>query len=121
MIFFGLMLAASAQAAGSPQTSNAANAATMLRERIMENDADGDGSISRREFETMLAARGGRAQQNGGRIFERIDANGDGQIAGAELDRIVEMQAKRLDTNGDGIISEAERQAAREGRSRNRR
>ena len=69
--------------------------------------------------------------QGGGRMFERMDANGDGKLDKAEITRMMEMRAerrgdatlkspekidafiKRADANGDGAVDKAELQATR--------
>ena len=62
--------------------------------------------------------------RGGGRMMEKFDANGDGQLDEAERAamraareaRHAEMM-KKLDTNGDGAVDDAERQAARAARA----
>ena len=69
--------------------------------------------------------------QGGGRMFERMDANGDGKLDKAEITKMMEMRAerrgdatlkspekidafiKRADANGDGAVDKAEMQATR--------
>ena len=69
--------------------------------------------------------------QGGGRMFVRMDANGDGKLDKAEITRMMEMRAerrgdatlkspekidafiKRADANGDGAVDKAEMQATR--------
>lgn len=76
-------------------------------------DADGDGVITRAEYEAAAAER-----------FERLDANGDGELTAEEFragsprrgpgfaDRSGERMAA-IDTDGDGAWSLAEIQAVR--------
>lgn len=113
MITLGLAAAPAAQDQKASQGATREQATTMMRDRMMKNDKDGDGRISKVEFEAAMAVRGGRAARFGGQMFDRIDADRDGAIAGAELDRVVETQVKRLDSNGDGAVSRDEAQAAR--------
>src|SRR3546814_4978330 len=72
--------------------------------------------------------------QGGGRMFERMDANGDGTLDTAEITRMMEMRAerrgdatlkspekidafiKRAGANGDGAVDKAEMQANRQKR-----
>lgn len=72
--------------------------------------------------------------QGGGRMFERMDANGDGKLDKAEITKMMEMRAerrgdatlkspekidafiKRADANGDGAIDKAELGAMRKPR-----
>ncbi len=73
--------------------------------------------------------------QGGGRMFERMDANGDGKLDKAEITKMMEMRAerrgdatlkspekidafiKRADANGDGAVDTAEMQATRKMRA----
>ena len=73
--------------------------------------------------------------QGGGRMFERMDANGDGKLDKAEITKMMEMRAerrgdaalkspekidafiKRADANGDGAVDKAELQATRKMRA----
>ncbi|MES2057050.1 MAG: EF-hand domain-containing protein [Pseudomonadota bacterium] len=92
---------------------------------MMRADTDNDGTVSRAEYMAQAEAR-----------FARMDANGDGQIAGDEMRRPGRMAAAggdaaapitkaaylakaaerfaRMDTNGDGKISADEMQAMRD-------
>jgi hypothetical protein len=72
--------------------------------------------------------------QGGGRMFERMDANGDGKLDRAEVTKMMEVRAerrgdvtlkspekidafmKRVDANGDGTIDKAEFDATRKAR-----
>lgn len=77
-------------------------------------DANGDGQLSREErrAERMHRGRG----RHGGGMFQltRADANNDGNITREEfLARPIEM-FDRLDANNDGVISAAERPQRRE-------
>lgn len=103
-------------------------------------DSDHDGSISREEFESRPALRGGgegrgrrlaqRRGRGGGmmagfgaRAFERLDSDRDGRVALAEAERAALERFDRVDADRDGTISAEERQAAREafrGRMRER-
>jgi Ca2+-binding EF-hand superfamily protein len=81
---------------------------------------------------TLAAAQ---PPQGGGRMFERMDANGDGKLDRAEITRMMEMRAERrgdatlkspekidaflqrADANGDGAVDQAELQAIRKKRA----
>jgi Ca2+-binding EF-hand superfamily protein len=98
---------------------------------MMRADTDGDGSISRAEYMAQAEAR-----------FARMDANGDGQIAGDEMRRPGREAATggdaaapmtkaaylakaserfaKMDANGDGTISTDEMQARRDARGARR-
>ncbi len=54
-----------------------------LRERILRDDRNGDGQITRAEF------------QGPSRLFQRLDANGDGILSKTELDRLPARSPKR--------------------------
>jgi len=51
--------------------------------------------------------------QMGGKMFESIDANGDGAIARDEFDASHDKRFKEMDANGDGKISRDEMDAGR--------
>lgn len=46
-----------------------------------------------------------------GRIFDRLDANGDGAITFEELQSHRDAMLERVDANGDGVVSRDEMQA----------
>lgn len=96
--------------------ASVAQATSMMRDRIMQNDKDGDGRLSKSEFEAVAAARGGRGAKFAGRMFSRLDTNSDGYLDSAEVDKMVSARIARLDSNGDGRISREEGQAARAAR-----
>lgn len=73
-------------------------------------DTDGNGGLSRAEIEArMIATENERRTRVLDRMFERRDANADGEISMAEMaqGRAGDMFA-RADANGDGVISKAE-------------
>lgn len=80
---------------------------------FIELDRDGDGGITRAEFEARGAVR-----------FDRADADADGLLSAEELTaamtagmtRRVDALLARLDTSGDGMISAEELAQARDGR-----
>lgn len=51
-----------------------------------------------------------------GRMFERISANGDGQLSASDVQRPERAASRfaRLDADGNGTLSQAEFEAARE-------
>ena len=58
---------------------------------------------------TFVEARDrGRGGPDLEQIFERFDANADGQITQAEIDGAAETRFAEFDANGDGMVSEEE-------------
>ncbi|HRD47533.1 MAG TPA: EF-hand domain-containing protein [Caulobacter sp.] len=86
---------------------------------MMRGDANGDGKLSKAELEGAAAKRQaagrGEGRGGGGRMFGMLDANNDGFLTRAEIEKMVERRFSRLDVNGDGSLSTAEVQAARKG------
>jgi EF hand domain-containing protein len=83
--------------------------------KFAEQDADGDGFLSREEISAAILARvQNNMDKRLDRMFERGDADGDGMISLAELpgggDRSAKLFA-RLDKDGDGAISADELEA----------
>ena len=102
-------------------------------QRFARLDLDGNGAITqaeateaREKMKAMMAERraGGEGKRRGGRggrggdgaMFERADANGDGQLTFAEFSAPMMQRFAQHDANGDGAISAEERAAAREAR-----
>lgn len=86
--------------------------------RFAATDTDGNGALSRAEIEArMLANQDERRVKFLDRMFDRRDANADGQLTLDEMasDRTARM-FERADENGDGQISRAEYDAAKDGR-----
>ena len=92
-------------------------------DRIMRNDTNKDGKVSKDEFVQAMQARiAERQQQNGGddsgnapdpqaiadRIFGRMDTNGDGFITKDELEKSAADRFARLDTQHKGYITRDE-------------
>jgi hypothetical protein len=91
-------------------------------------DANGDGIVTRAEWDARTAAAGQAAAQRAAEAFARLDTNRDGQLTAAELaagrsgreERRMERRggpgsprpdrdpARSIDTNNDGSISRAE-------------
>jgi Ca2+-binding EF-hand superfamily protein len=93
------------------------NASAMWQDLLQRADTDGDGKISKKEFEASKPKDGkGPAAED---LFSKIDTNGDGFITEDENAVFIssmqppqppspeEMFAK-ADTNGDGELSKAE-------------
>ncbi|WP_254514630.1 signal transduction protein [Novosphingobium sp. G106] len=86
-----------------------------FRQRLLAGDSNHDGKISQAELAAAREALGsGRAgKRDPSRLFKRIDADGDGALGPAEIDRISARRFARLDANHDGRVTSAERGAAR--------
>ena len=73
--------------------------------RLKDNDADGDGALSLKEFEgvwmEMLRNRMVDA-------FQRFDDDGDGRITKAEIDEKTSWMMSRMDRDEDGKITRQE-------------
>lgn len=76
--------------------------------RIMAADTDGDGKVSKAEMSAM--ARGGR---DPGKMFDRMDRNGDGYLDAAEIRGVLTERFQRMDRNHDGVLTADERMAGR--------
>ncbi|MFD1788731.1 EF-hand domain-containing protein [Sphingomonas floccifaciens] len=88
-------------------------------------DTDGDGRVTRAEFDTGSQARFDRMDTNrdgtidatemaalpGGGRGMRADTNGDGKLTRAESDAMSKERFDRMDVNGDGVLDAAELQA----------
>lgn len=88
-----------------------------IGEMIQAADADGDGVVTRAEFDAHRAAR-----------FAEVDANGDGALSREEAraaaiaraveraERNFDARFERLDADGDGMIGADAAMSGREGR-----
>ena len=86
--------------------------------RFAELDADGNGSLTNEEL-LAAAQNQERMAKRVERMMKRMDANENGTIEADELGPNAERRAERfarLDTDGSGGISQAEFEAAKEGR-----
>lgn len=82
-----------------------------FRTRLKRFDTNGDGKITRVEFQTVFIKRTNRRMT---RLFKRFDKDGDGVISKAERKAMNERRFGRLDQNGDGRLTRAELTAARQ-------
>ncbi len=78
-------------------------------EMLAGADADGNGSVSREEFQAFRMAK--RAANN-------PDKNGDGVVDHDEFLAKAEERFEKLDKNGDGVLSADERQKRHRRRGR---
>ena len=95
-------------------------------DRIMRDDANSDGKVSKDEFVQAMQARIAERQQNGGgddsggapdpqaiadRIFPRMDTNGDGFITKDEVQKSSADQFAKIDTAHKGYVTRDEMRA----------
>jgi hypothetical protein len=78
-------------------------------------DADQDGALTLDEMtlhhDTMEAQRKAERQA---RMFEKLDADGNGMVSAAEFAARPMRGMERFDTDGDGTVSDEEREAGRD-------
>ena len=72
-------------------------------------DGDGDGKLSKEEFQQLPQAARSVAQR---RAFDRVDADGDGVLTASELSPRIAMLEK-ADADGDGKVNREEMRALR--------
>lgn len=73
-------------------------------------DTDGNGAVSRAEFDAMQGMRGGKMGKRGGKAMARMDGPVDRQ---AFVARALE-RFDRLDTDNNGVATSTERKALRD-------
>jgi Ca2+-binding EF-hand superfamily protein len=83
-------------------------------ERLKSADRNGDGRLDQAEFETfwLEVTRPMRV-----RAFQFLDADGDGIVTAAEIQRPSDRMFARMDRDGDGFltpVTPAERERMRE-------
>lgn len=110
------------QATPSTHESTATAAGTTLssyvarhEKKLLADDTDGDGKVSRAEF--LAAAKAGKGAP--AKRFAKLDTNGDGLLDKAEVDAMLTRRFKRQDTNGDGVLGSDERAAVHARKARN--
>lgn len=110
--------------ANSDGAVSAEEFAARLQARFKEADADGDGFASRAEIIAAIEkiAEGrrmkGRAGAISDRMVERLDLDGDGRIASAEIENRARKHFALADWNDDGKVEVAELQRMRPGGDR---
>lgn len=70
--------------------------------RVGAADASGDGALSLEEFNTLFQEFTRPRMVD---AFQALDADGDGQIAPAELDTRIARMVERMDRDGDGVLT----------------
>lgn len=87
--------------------------AAVARREFAACDKDRDGKLTKEEFASFRLGAGTGAQAGGEAMFERLDADKNGEITEAEAGRMWRMLS-RSDANGDGKLSKEEWTKARE-------
>jgi Ca2+-binding EF-hand superfamily protein len=92
--------------------------------RMRVADADGDGAVTQDELrqaheQGKLGPRAGKGTRgkgpkgDGGRMFERADANGDGKLEASEVPADIWSHLSVADADGDGAVTRDEVKQAR--------
>ena len=125
--------------AGAPASSSGGDEKITLAQfqqrqvdRIMRDDANKDGKVSKDEFVAAMKQRiADRMAQNGGgddsgnapdpeaianRVFARMDTNSDGFITKDELDKSAAAQFAQIDTDHKGYVTRDQMRARFAGR-----
>ncbi|NIA70024.1 hypothetical protein HBA54_15575 [Pelagibius litoralis] len=74
-------------------------------ERFAAFDGDGSETLSLAEFEGLWLDFMRERMVDG---FQRLDADGDGQVTMAEVNRPLGMMVQRMDRNEDGVIDQSD-------------
>ena len=80
----GALLAAQSQTSMGSNTSALASQSASLQDLFSQIDADGDGKITKSEFENALGAGGTNIAQADD-VFSKLDKNGDGSVSLDEM------------------------------------
>lgn len=103
------------QAASTQRTATGAPTGVTLQQfvtrherKLMADDTDGDGKVSRAEF--LAVAKSGKGDP--AKRFAKMETNGDGMLDRSEIDAMLTRRFRRLDANGDGVASVDERATA---------
>jgi Ca2+-binding EF-hand superfamily protein len=78
------LLAAQGQTSTGATTSTSTSPSSALQDLFSQIDANGDGAISKTEFENALGAGGTNIAQ-ADKVFGELDKNGDGSVSMSEL------------------------------------
>jgi hypothetical protein len=78
------LLAAQGQSSGTAATSTSTSQSDALKDLFAQLDGNGDGQISKSEFEDKLGA-GGTNVANADSVFDKLDKDGNGSVSLDEL------------------------------------
>ncbi len=87
------------------------------QQKFARMDANGDGFVTAEELAAYEGGQGERSASASGNAadrFKKLDADGDGKVSAAEHKVACDAMFARLDTDGDGYISQSEMMAAHE-------
>jgi len=106
------LLAAQGQSSAGPITSTSTSPSSALQDLFSQIDANGDGQISKSEFENALGA-GGTNLAQADDVFNKLDANGDGSVSLDEMQKALQGAGGKgghhhhhvADSNGDSTGS----------------
>jgi Ca2+-binding EF-hand superfamily protein len=79
------------------------------QKRLLRADKDTDGKLSLQEWLARPATA--KAKHDPTKLFNRLDANKDGQLDAAEIEALAKRRFAALDKNSDGALSDEERPA----------
>ena len=79
---------------------------TVLAGLLTDFDASGDQALTLEEFQALWLEQ---ARERMVDHFQTLDADGDGQVTAAELDRPFGDIVSRMDRNGDGQLNQDDR------------
>ncbi len=88
-----MMMSGDMMGSGMAGTQSATDSGSKMRARLAEFDADGDGSLSLAEFETLHAAMIRELTVD---RFQHLDADGDGRVTADEMG----APARRMEMRG---------------------
>lgn len=96
----------SADNAGSPASTDSARRDAALKDLFSQIDADGDGKITKSEFENALGA-GGTNVAKADDVFSKMDANSDGSVSLDEMSKALKSGHRGHHAHGAGGSGDA--------------
>ncbi|MCG6204475.1 EF-hand domain-containing protein [Rhodopseudomonas sp. HC1] len=93
------LLAAQQGQSADPTTTKEKSRDAALKDLFAQLDGNGDGAISKGEFESALGA-GGTNTANADKVFAKLDTDGDGSVSAKEL--AAALQSKKKAHHHDG-------------------